>query len=1241
LKALSIVERSAAEPRTAPNFGSEFKGTTRFQICSRLGEGAVGVVYEAFDRETSAKVALKTLRSLSPETILLLKSEFRAVQGIEHPNLVHLGELFEDAGDWFFTMEFVQGSDFLRYVRRTDPRASSPGAREVPRASRFDEPRLRDALSQLVRGLRVLHGAQKVHRDVKPSNILVTDEGRVVLLDFGIASDLLRHRTEDEGPTGTVAYMAPEQAAAERVGPAADWYAVGVVLYEALTGRLPFEGTMHEIMGDKLEREPEPPHAITPDVPRDLDELCTDMLRLDPEERPTAADILRRLRAGDDDDGLSSSGQRSVFIGRHAELRALEQAFEDARENAVTVLVRGESGVGKSFLVQTFTEEMLTRYAGAELFTGRCYERESVPYKAVDGIVDDLTHLLKRLPDDEVARILPDNVDLLGQAFPVLGQIPQVTASLVPAAARIQNPQEIRARVFAALRQMLTRVAERQPTILQIDDLQWADADSLTLLADVMRPPHAPRLLLVATTRMTTESQRLVTGVQAAVPRLTGDVRHVNVEKLPPGDARELIARLLGSAANDAQLRAIADDAGGHPLFIDELVRQRSMRGADAAPVMLDDALWERVCRLDTGARGLLELVCVAGLPIQQEIAAHAAAIEIGQMLQLVSNLRAAHFARTSGMRRQDSIEPYHDRVRETVLARIDPATRKEWHGRLALALENAKHGDMETLAIHWQGAENHARAGEYALRAADEAAAALAFNRAVRLYRLAQELRPLRGTEERALKSKIAEALTNAGRGAEAGEMRLELARGANPIDSLDQRRRAAEQFLCSGHFDRGVEILREALAQSGVAFPRSPIAVIVSLIFFRIWLRFRGLAFKSRTAAQIDPGAIVRIDTARSAGAGFSMSDNIRGAYFQTRALLLALESGDTDRIYRSLAMEVCFTSAGGSRTRRRTSELLASLKAMTAAGCTPVAEALTHVAEGYYHYFLGEWHQTHASLEQAEAGFRDRCVGVTFELNSTRLMLYRALTFSGELRELAERVPQAFREVEEQQDRYSSINLRASPNLYLGLAADEPTRVRAELDQATQWLPQKRFLVQHYFCIAAQAQVDLYVDDAARAFERISAAWPALKRSMLLRVQSIRLGALDTRARCAIAAAAVPGQPREALLAVAEGDLALIAREDNVLARSYAGLLRASLAVARGDAAGALVHAADAARVCDASSMSLHAAAARWLQGSLLGDGGRELVDRARAHLEEQTVRAPRKMARIFISGIRDGE
>ncbi len=191
---------------------SQFVGTTRFEVIKRLGEGGMGRVFEVFDREWKTRVALKLLTHLSAERLLLFKNEFRALQDIRHQNLVRLGELFEQQGQWFFTMELIEGCDLLRYIRRQEdaPRRAEPaelaeddttdlsnlaagaaGSAPEPIApstgAPFDEDRLRAALTQLAEGLSVLHRAEKVHRDVKPSRVSSVEKS---LRKFPSPSDL-------------------------------------------------------------------------------------------------------------------------------------------------------------------------------------------------------------------------------------------------------------------------------------------------------------------------------------------------------------------------------------------------------------------------------------------------------------------------------------------------------------------------------------------------------------------------------------------------------------------------------------------------------------------------------------------------------------------------------------------------------------------------------------------------------------------------------------------------------------------------------------------------------------------------------------------------------------------------------------------------------------------------------------------------------------------------------------------
>src|SRR5262249_9472009 len=214
----------------------------------------------------------------------------------------------------------------------------------------FGDARLRNALHQLADALLYLHSAGKVHRDIKPSNVMVASDGRVVLLDFGLMTDTSR-ASLDGDIVGTPAYMAPEQAARGQVDAAADCYALGVLLYEALTGDLPFHGTPAEVMVRKLGAPPPDPREVTPTIPDDLAELTMRLMVSDPARRATAADVRAVASGRRPATPRPLHARRAPFFGRTAELDALTRLVRAERRGPRAVHLVGESGVGKSALV--------------------------------------------------------------------------------------------------------------------------------------------------------------------------------------------------------------------------------------------------------------------------------------------------------------------------------------------------------------------------------------------------------------------------------------------------------------------------------------------------------------------------------------------------------------------------------------------------------------------------------------------------------------------------------------------------------------------------------------------------------------------------------------------------------------------------------------------------------------------------------------------------------------------------
>ncbi len=681
-------------------------------VIDELGRGGFGVVYRAFDEKHNREVALKTLQRMGPDDLVRFKNEFRALADIAHPNLASLYELVSDGRTWCFTMEILNGVDFLEYVWSEFESLNLDSsktrlAETVKNSARLTMRRMNrlfHGLKQLVVGLHELHRAGKLHSDIKPSNVLVTTEGRVVLLDFGLIAEI--HRDEDGRlPTviqGTPFYMAPEQVACQPLTEASDWYAVGVMLYEVLTGRLPFHDTPVEAMLRKQYEVPVEPAKRQPGIPPELNDLCMALLQIDPAKRPSAADILRAVDAEELADALTEQSSAHVnltadLVGREEHMETLNQAFKETVDGSTrSVFVHGDSGMGKSVLIRSFIDS-LGKHGETIVLEGRCYEQESVPFKALDSLIDSLVACLASLTDENVAELLPEDTLPLIRLFPVLAQIPGTFDRDKPAI-NSADQHELRTRAMAALRELLTRLGERLPLVLYIDDLQWGDEDSSNLLADLLRPPNGPRLLLLGSYRRenASDSPALI-ALEEAYQR--GQERphrlDLPVDALTTEDAGRLALNLLG--ADDRATKKIAErialESGGSPFFVWELAQHvREGSGASAGQLELDEVIWSRVCRLPAETRRLLEVFSVAGRPMRAAEAYDTIDARTAGP-GLLAQLRTSNFVRTAEQGADTVVETYHDRIRESVVNHLAVSTVRAHYLKLALVIEQS--GDV------------------------------------------------------------------------------------------------------------------------------------------------------------------------------------------------------------------------------------------------------------------------------------------------------------------------------------------------------------------------------------------------------------------------------------------------------------------------------------------------------------------------------------------------------------------
>jgi hypothetical protein len=1225
-----------------------------------LGRGGTGAVYQALDRERNIDIALKTLLTLTPDGLLRFKEEFRALQDLnfQHPNLVGIGELFGEGREWFFTMELVDGVDFLRHARPhvKKQREISEDAQTVerpleneriiglqPPTNRFDEGRLRACLPQLVAGLETLHAAGKVHRDVKPSNILVTREGRVVLLDFGLVIDSERNKQLSQNHiVGTVAYMAPEQAAGDPVGPAADWYALGVVLYEALTGIVPFVGTTLDVLTNKQQIVPQSPRSMLPDVPRDLDALCCQLLRIDPRDRPETPRIyealgMRYTRERSVSLSISTATGTSNFVGREPELHALHRAYEEVRAGETRVVyVAGESGVGKTALVRRFTDGLELTDPEALVRQGRCYEFESVPFKALDSLIDNISRGLMRLPRDEARALMPAYVALMAQVFPVLRRVEAVADAPVDREGAGRRAVDQRSRLFAAVRELFQKLGARQPLCLVINDLQWADADSLAMLSEILRPPQPPRLLLIATTRTATNEDPQLARLLREIP---GQV--LQLGRLQEEEARQLAALLVRRSASSTNIapERIAEEAGGHPQYIDELVRYAHLHGVPATgSVQLEEALWYRVARIDLTARRLLEVVTLASGPLMQDTAAQAAEIGVGQFSQVAKVLRAASLVKTSGTRTTDTIEPYHDRVRSAVRAHLSDETARAIHRRIALSLEVTGKADPAGLAVHWFEAGDRDKAFQFGLQAADKAAEVLAFDRAAHFYALCLEHAP-EGGDHNALRMRLAEALANAGRGAEAAvEFQRAGGETSERSEALELRRRAAEQYLRSGRIDEGLASIRSVLAEYGWELPK-PGRALFSLLLRRARVRLRGLGFSERSEREIPRSELQRIDICWSVSAGLAVVDTVVGADFQARQLILALQAGEPYRIVRALAMEAAYVAADGVSTAR-TEELLERTRHLANEHDHPHGRGLVAWATGTSAFLQGRWRDGQRYNAEAESIFREQCTGVSWELDTARFVGLWCAFYCGDLQHLFERTPALLREAETRGDSYAVTNLRTAFTPFMMLAADDPGGALDEATSALDRWSRQGFHLQHYNSLFSRVTASLYRGDDETAERLVRETWPAMSRAKVFFIQQMKIRALHLRG-CARLALASPLSPRQKhLLRLANDDARRLDREKKEWAKGLASLLRAGAARAAGDIERCERELRQAIDVLEGCDMKLFAAGARRQLGQLVGGGeGRTLTLAADRFMSERQIRNPERFTRVLVPGFPD--
>lgn len=719
---------AAVQAREALNLSGQII-RDRYQIQETIGEGQLGTVLKATDTSTNRQVALKILTpAFSQETIDYFMRQSQQIMALDHPSIVKVFAWDKYESLSFKVEEFVTESTLEEIlVTRSTP---LPGDQAMSIAS------------DVARALEYVHSRGIIHADLKPANIFLTDAG-IKLSGLGLGR-LEEGRDLLKAPLLflTAEYLAPEQILGQPLDARTDLYALGVILYQLFTGRLPFEGIDREIMLAHLHQAPQLPRELNPHLSPSLEHLILKLLAKNPNDRYASAQQTWRISSSliaHTDEAISR--YRVPLIGRQQPLQSLYAAWQEARAGrGKLVFISGEPGIGKTSLAQ----QAAAQSGAPVLLVGQCQAPQGSP----------AYHLFTQVLQSYFSTVPPEFFDdrTYQQIANFSRLIPEIRQMLPDLSAPSPlEPGQEQLRLMTSLTQFIKRATQERPWLLILDDLQWADPMSLGLLRYLGR--HLPSMaMLVIGNYRDTELERghpLLETLHDLSRHPT--YYHLHLDRLDLAQVGQLLGHLWEQPAPEALVARIYQHTQGNPFYVEEVAKGLvdegliSFRGGQWVfpspeeihlPPSVRESVWQRIGHLSPETQTLLRQAAVlgqtfrfddlqqmSGLPEWQTLEHLDMALE-RQLVQEVPGDFVLRFR--------------HPEIQHVLYEDLGPLRRRMLHRQAGEALERRARAQpeliAEQLAYHFDKAGEPDKTLVYSLKAARQAQATYA-NEAARLW--------------------------------------------------------------------------------------------------------------------------------------------------------------------------------------------------------------------------------------------------------------------------------------------------------------------------------------------------------------------------------------------------------------------------------------------------------------------------------------------------------------------------